>query len=265
MTTAIVVNSSCQPKRGGHMQYSVKGTTMPLLEIQLEQGEAIITEHGELSWMTPTITMSPQKGQGFMSRITRAIAGGGFGLTQYQATNGPGTVAFGAKLPGNIITMNLSQTGPILVHRDGWIAGTPDVNVSVGFQQNFGAGLFSGTGFILEKLEGQGLAWIELAGEVITYELAAGQTVLVHPGHVGAFTASVNCSLSRIHGLANIIFGKDGFFLCALTGPGHVWLQTMSLINIAASIAPYLPSNSAQPVASGAVGGILGGILSQNL
>jgi uncharacterized protein (AIM24 family) len=243
------------------MNHSVMGTTMPVLVIELNQGESVIAEHGELTWMTPNISMAPQKGQGIMGRLSRAFAGGGIGVTTYQSTSGTGTVAFAAKLPGRIVPIELGSTGPILVHRDGWICGTPDVSVSVGFQQNFGAGLFSGTGFILEKLEGNGLAWIELSGEIIEYDLAPGQQLLVHPAHVGAFSASVSCTLSRIHGIANIMFGKDGFFLANLSGPGHVWLQTMSIVQLAEVISQYTHTTS-NAVAAGGAGGLLGGILS---
>ncbi len=245
------------------MQDHIEGTTMPVLVVELQQGEAVITEHGELSWMSPNIAMAPQKGQGIMGRISRAVAGGGFGVTRYEAANGPGTVAFAAKLPGRIFPVDLSTTGSVMVHRDGWLCGTPDVQVSIGFQQSFGSGLFSGTGFMLEKLDGAGRAWLELSGEIIQYDLQPGQQMLVHPGHVGAFSASVNCSLSRIHGVSNILFGKDGFFLASLTGPGTVWLQTMSLPQLAGALAPYLPGNSAGgDMTAGAAGGVIGSLLS---
>ncbi|MEY9872813.1 uncharacterized protein (TIGR00266 family) [Streptacidiphilus sp. MAP12-33] len=250
------------------MQAEIKGTTMPVLEVQLGPGEYVVTPHGELSWMSGNIQMSqtmsgggPGNGGGFMGAIKRVMGGGSLFLTQYQAQGAPGLVAFASKVPGHIVPIDLTPGRSVMVHRHGWLAGTPGITPSVGFQQSIRGGLWGGDGFLLQKLEGQGRAWIELSGELTTYTLAPGQTMLAHPGHVGMFDQSVQFSMTRIPGIANKIFGQDGFLLVALTGPGQIWLQSMPLPNLAHSLAPYLAAESGENVEAAGVGGLIGGML----
>ncbi len=245
------------------MHTEIKGTTMPVLEVNLDPGEEVISTHGSLSWMSPNLQMSQTtstgggKGGGLLGGLKRALGGGGLFLTRYGAQNGQAMVAFAAKLPGRIFPVEIGAQGGFLVHRHGWLCATPGVVPSVGLQQSFRGGLFGGDGFVLERLEGEGTAWVELAGETTSYELGAGQTVLVHPGHVGVFQDSVSFQITQVPGVANILFGQDGFHLVALTGPGTVWLQSMPLPILAHALSPYLPSQAA---AAGASGGIAGGI-----
>jgi uncharacterized protein (AIM24 family) len=153
-------------------------------------------------------------------------------------------VAFATKVPGQILPIEVSGDQTYMVHRGGYLCGLPGVVLEIGFQQKFSAGLFGGAGFILQKVSGDGPAWIELDGEVVDYDLAAGETLRVHPGHVGMFETSVAFELDRIKGIKNIMFGADALFLAKLTGPGKVWLQTMPLPNLAAALAPYLATDS---------------------
>jgi uncharacterized protein (TIGR00266 family) len=230
------------------MQPIVKGTTLPVLEITLNQGEAVVSTHGELSWMTPNIAVSQTTGSGLggggglLAGLKRAIGGGSFFQTQYQC-QGPGTglVAFATKVPGQILPVQISRGAGMRVHRHGFLCGTPGVTATAAPVQGLGAGLWGGEGFILQRLEGQGEAWIELSGEVTTYQLGPGQTLLVHPGHVGLFQESVSYQITRFKGVRNIVFGDNGFHLVALTGPGEVWLQSMPLALLAHAIYPYLP------------------------
>jgi len=252
----------------GFMQADIKGTTMPVLEITLQSGEEVVTIHGELSWMTPNITMSQTAsggaagGGGFMAGLKRMVGGGSLFLTRYQAQGGAGMVAFAAKLPGHIMPVDIAPGQEFMVHRHGWLCGTPGVTAGSGFQQSFRAGIYGGDGFILQKLEGQGRAWIELSGELIHYTLEPGQTLMAHPGHVGMFEASVQFQVTRVPGVMNMAFGDDGLHLVALTGPGQVWLQSMPLPILAHALQPYLATQSAaQPVEGGVVGGIIGNIM----
>lgn len=248
------------------MQENIKGSTMPVLELQLGPGEAVITPHGELSWMTPNIAMTQTTGTGgqggFMNTLKRAAGGGGIFMTQYLAQNGPGMVAFATKVPGHIVPIDIQQGRTMLVHRHGWLASTPGVNVSVALQQSIRSGLFGGDGFRLQRLEGQGRAWIELSGELTRYTLGPGQTMLVHPGHVGMFDQTVQFTMTTVPGIRNKIFGGDGFLLVALTGPGEIWLQSMPLPNLAHALMPYIGVESgAAGGEGGAVGAIVGGLL----
>src|SRR5260370_20659485 len=178
------------------MQAEIKGTTMPVLEVTLQQGEQVISTHGELSWMPPNIQMSQHMGAGgpgggFMQGLKRVMGGGGLFLTHYEATQGSGMVTFAAKLPGHIMPTDITPGQAFFVHRHGWLCGTPGITPSIGLQQTFRGGLWGGDGFVLQKLEGQGRAWIELSGEMVHYTLSPGQTRLVNPGHVVMLNASV--------------------------------------------------------------------------
>jgi uncharacterized protein (TIGR00266 family) len=244
------------------MQAEIKGTTMPILEVALAQGEYVVTPHGELAWMTTSITMSQTMssgqgggGGGLMGGLKRMMGGGGLFLTRYD---GPGSISFAAKVPGHIVPVDITPGQSYLVHRHGWLCGTPGITVSMGLQQGFRAGLYGGDGFILQKLEGQGRAWIEVGGEMVSYELPPAQTILVHPGHIGMFQGTVQFSIQRMRGIANMMFGGDGLHLVALTGPGRVWLQSMPVPMLAHALSPYLGGGE---VKDAAVGGIAGGIV----
>lgn len=243
------------------MEATIKGTTMPILEIGLAQGEDVVTAHGELSWMTPDIRMSQTAAAGgrggFMQGVKRAAGGGGLFLTRYE---GPGMVAFAAKVPGHIVPVDIAQGRHYYVHRQGWVCGTPGIIASVGVQQTFRGGMFGGEGFLLQKLDGQGRAWIELSGEVTHYELPPRRTLLVHPGHVGMFEGSVQFEITRIRGIANALFGSEDFHLVALTGPGRVWLQSMPLASLAGALAPFFATTK-ETAGAGAMGSMIGGML----
>lgn len=250
------------------MQAEIKGSTMPVLELQLEAGEQVVSDHGELSWMTPNVQMSQTTaaGQGgggkLLGGLKRVMGGGSLFLTSYRADGGPGMVAFAAKVPGHIFPLEVGPGQGYMVHRRGWVCGSTGVVPSVGFQQNLGGMLFGGEGFVLQRLEGQGTAWVELSGEVTTYDLEPSQSLLVHPGHVGVFEESVGFRVQRVQGVANRYLGGDGYWLCALTGPGRVWLQSMPLPNLAMALHPYLAGQTAGSAAEGGViGGVLGNIL----
>ncbi len=226
------------------MQVEIKGSTLPVLEIQLAHKDAVVSMHGELSWMTATVHMSQtMKGGsgGLMGALKRVAGGGGLLLTKYEAKDGDGLVAFASKVPGHIVPVQVGDGRGYLVHRHGWLAGTLGVSASVGLQHSFRGGLWGGDGFILQRLEGQGTAWVELSGELNEYQLAPGQVMLAHPGHVGMFEDTVKFKMTKVPGIANRHFGGDGFHLVALTGPGRIWLQSMPLANLAHALEPYLP------------------------
>ncbi len=229
------------------MQSRIVGTTMPVLEILLQPGEAVISEAGELSWMTQTIAMQTHTqmagGGGFLGAIKRMAGGGTLFMTEYTPQGYPGEVAFATKLPGHILPLEIGPGHEYMIHRHGFLCATPQIQLGVGFQQSLGAGIFGGSGFLLQKVWGYGTAWLELSGETVIRDLQPGETLRVHPGHVGAFQSSVSFQITRVPGIKNILFGGDGIFLAALTGPGRVWLQTLPIANLAHSLQPYLPHN----------------------
>ena len=243
--------------------HKIIGTVMPVLHVDLEPGQSVVSPGGEVSWMSSTIQMSTSTqgagSKGMMGALKRTVSGGGLFVTRYDAAGGPGTVSFAAKMPGEIRPVAIAPDREYLVHRHGFLAATSDVNISIGFQQKLGAGIFGGSGFILQRVTGQGTAWIELSGELIEYHLAPGENLRVLPGHVGLFDANMSFDITMVKGIKNLLFGAESLFLASLTGPGMVWLQTMPISQLAHSIAPYLPQQTDN--AGGTAGSIIGGLL----
>ena len=247
------------------MQSRITGTTMPVLEFLLDPNESVISEAGELSWMSSSIQLTTHTqfagGGGFLGVLKRVAGGGTLFMTEYRAMGAPGEIAFATHVPGHILPLEVAQGHEFLIHRHGFLCATPQIQLGVGFQQSLGAGVFGGDGFLLQKISGQGVAWLELSGEVVVKDLRPGETLRVHPGHVGAFQASVSFQITRIQGIRNMIFGGDGIFLAALTGPGRVWLQTLPIANLAHKLMEYMPSQARERTEGGVVGGVVGSIL----
>jgi len=248
------------------MQSRITGTTMPVLEFALEPNEAVISEAGELSWMGSSIQMTTHTqfggGGGFFGVLKRVAGGGSIFMTEYRAFGAPGEVAFATKLPGHIVPVEVSPGHEYLIHRHGFLCATSQIQLGVGFQQSLGAGIFGGDGFLLQKVSGQGMFWLELSGELVVRDLQPGETLRVHPGHVGAFHANVSFNITTVPGIKNAIFGGDGIFLATLTGPGRIWLQTLPIAKLAHQLSEYMPhERQKQSVEGGVVGGIVGSIL----
>ncbi|MBV9921864.1 MAG: AIM24 family protein [Pseudonocardia sp.] len=231
------------------MQTRLAGTTMPILEITLGPGERIIAEGGDVGWLTSgfqleTSTRFGSGGRGgFMSGLKRALGGGQLFLTEYTAPAAGGFVAFAAQLPGVIRELRVDAADQFMVQSGSYMASTSDVEVSVGLQKKLGAGLFGGAGVVFQKLSGNGTAWVQLAGEVVEYDLPPGQSMLIHPGHLALFRAEMGLDFASIRGVRNKLFG-DSLLLAEIHGPGHVWLQSMTPAKLAAAIEPYLPNRT---------------------
>lgn len=222
---------------------------MPVLEVTLDPGERIVAEGGDVAWMSPgfaldTSTVHGTGGQGgFMSGLKRVLGGAQLFLTEYTAPAQGGLVAFAAQLPGTILQMDIDAADQFMVQAGSYTASTTDVEVSVGLQKKLGAGIFGGAGVVFQKLTGSGTAWVQLAGEITDYTLAAGQSLLIHPGHLAMFDASMDLEFTSIKGIKNKFFG-DSLFLAEIHGPGRIWLQSMTPAKLAAAIEPYLPDRS---------------------
>ena len=247
------------------MQSRMTGTTMPVLEVALEPNESVFSEAGEISWMTASIQMMTHTqfggGGGLFGVIKRVAGGGSLFMSEYRALGARGEVAFATKIPGHILPVEVGNGYEYMAHRHGFLCATTQVQIGVGFQQSLGAGIFGGDGFLLQKISGLGTAWLELSGEVVVKDLQPGETLRVHPGHVGAFQTSVSFQITTIPGIKNIIFGGDGIFLAALTGPGRVWLQTLPISRLAHALMEYMPSQKREVAQSSIGGGIAGGIV----
>jgi len=247
------------------MQSNIIGTTMPVLEFTLEPNESVISEAGELSWMSSSIQMTTHTqlggGGGIFGVLKRVAGGGTLFMTEYRAVGPRGAIAFATKLPGHIVPVEVGPEHEYMIHRHGFLCATPQIQVGVGFQQSLGAGIFGGDGFLLQRVSGQGTFWLELSGELVIKELQPGETLRVHPGHVGAFQSSVGFQITTVPGIKNMIFGGDGIFLASLTGPGKVWLQTLPIAKLAHKLMEYMPKPSSEATQGGVVGGIVGSIL----
>ena len=229
------------------MEERLAGAIVPVLSISLDPGESIVAPAGEFSWMTDTIQMtSGPAGRGDES--------GGPPLSAFTAKGSPGTIAFACKLPGGMRGIDVQPGAGYLVHRGGFVAATPGVVVRPGYRQSFSAGIYARGGFGLEHIDGAGRAWIEFRGDVVRHDLGAGESLRAHPGHVGMFAASVAFTLTKVPGIANRYFGPEAHHFAVLSGPGPVWLQSMTL--------PALPGGTESgPAADGAstVSGAIGG------
>jgi len=248
------------------VKHTITGTTMPVLQIQLDAGEKIVAEPGEFSWMTDNIqlhtTTQAAGARGMFSVLGRAMAGGGLFMTEYSPTGSSGMVAFSAKVPGTIHQVEVAPGHSYMIHKHGFLCATDGVQLSMGFQRKLGAGLFGGNGFILQKMSGPCTAFVELGGECVEMDLAAGQTILVHPGHIGMFQDTVSFDITMMKGIKNVIFGGDGLFIGRLTGPGKIWLQSMTVPGLAHAVEPYIATdNSDAAVTGGVAGGIATSIL----
>jgi uncharacterized protein (TIGR00266 family) len=247
------------------MQTRIQGTTMPVLDVQLDPNESVFSESGELSWMTASIQMTTHTqmggGGGLFGALKRVVGGGSLFMTEYRAMQYAGEVSFASKVPGHIVQIQLGQGPEYMVHRHGFLCATDGVTIGVGFQQSLGAGVFGGSGFILQKVGGVGTAWLELSGELIVKDLAPGEVLRVHPGHVGAFQTSVAFQIQMVPGLKNMIFGGDGIFLAVLQGPGRLWLQTLPISRLAHQLSEYMPRGESRQVGPATGGALIGGVI----
>jgi uncharacterized protein (TIGR00266 family) len=232
------------------MEAVIRGTTMPVLEVQLTPGESVVAEAGQLGWFDDGIELTTSTAlagaDGMWDAAKRTFGGGTFFMTRYESVSQPGTVAFPARLPGKIFQVPLGPGRSYVIQRHGFLAGLEGCELSTAFDPgHVGSAVLGGFGFLLQRLEGVGHAWLELAGEISEYDLEAGQTMRVHPAHVGVIEDSVEYELTTVPGIKNKLFGGDGLFLLRLTGPGKIWLQSLSLPMLAQALEPYLPKPTA--------------------
>ncbi len=225
------------------MKYSIQGEPMPVVICELENGETMITEAGGMSWMSPNMKMETGGG-GLGKMFGRMMSGESAFQNRYTAQGGPGMIAFASSLPGSIRAVAVTPDRPVIVQKKGFLASQPGVTLSVHFQKKLGAGFLGGEGFIMQKLSGSGLAFVEIDGSAVEYDLQPGQQLVVDTGSVAMLDASCKMDVVTVKGVKNALFGGEGFFNTVITGPGHVVLQTMPLSGFAAAIAGFLPKSN---------------------
>ncbi len=222
------------------MQYKILGETLPVVLCSLEENERMITESGSMAWMSSNMRMDTSSNGGLGKAFGRMFSGEALFQNIYTAQGGPGEIAFASSFPGSIKVFRLDAEHDYIFQKRSFLASTDGVSLSVFFQKKFGAGLFGGEGFILQKVTGNGLAFAEFDGHVVEYELEAGQQIVVDSGYLAAMSTTCSMDIRTISGAKNIIFGGEGLFNTVITGPGHVWLQTMPALSVARALQPYL-------------------------
>ena len=221
------------------MKYKIEGTPLPVVICTLESGESMITERGSMSWMSPNMLMETTSNGGIGKAFGRMFSGEALFQNRYTAHGGEGTIAFASSFPGSILALEITPEMPIIVQKRAFLAATDGVQLSVHFQRKFGAGLFGGEGFIMQKLTGCGIAFIEIDGHAVDYELAPGQQIVVDTGYLAKMDSTCQMDITTVKGLKNKLFGGEGFFNTVITGPGKVTLQTMPIHSVAASLSPF--------------------------
>ena len=224
------------------MQYEIKGQVMQSLEITLANGESVRTESGGMAWIRGDVHMNTNMPGGLVGGLMRKVSGESFFMTTYTARSNTAAVTFTPYAPGKIVPFDLTGGRQIVMQKNAFMVADTAIDLSIAFQRKLGAGFFGGEGFIMQRVSGTGLAFAEIPGEVEMIELAPRETVKVDPGHVAVYETAIDFDITRIKGVTNMLFGGEGIFLATLTGPGKVWLQTLTLQDLASRLSPLLPN-----------------------
>ena len=221
------------------MQYEIKGGNFPVVICQLANGEKMITEKGSMTWMTPNMHMET-KGGGIGKMFSKAFSGESMFQNIYTAQGGPGMITFGSSFPGKIVPLEITPGKEWILQKSAFLASEASVKLDIFFNRKVGAGLFGGEGFIMQRLSGRGIAFCEIDGELVEYQLGAGQQLVIDTGYVAGFESSVSIDIQQVKGMKNKLLGGEGFFNTVLTGPGRIWLRTMPIPGVASAIQPYI-------------------------
>lgn len=228
------------------MKYEIQGETLPVVICHLEAGERMITEGGGMAWMSPNMRMETSTNGGIGKAFGRLFSGESLFQNIYTAEQGEGLIAFASSFPGSIRAFQIAPGRELIAQKSAFLASESGVSYNIFFSKKLGAGLFGGEGFIMQKFSGSGIVFAEFDGHVMEYELAAGQQLIVDTGHLAAMDASCSMEIVSVPGVKNALFGGEGLFNTRLTGPGHVWLQTMPIVNVAGALRPYFPTGSSK-------------------
>ena len=225
------------------MKYEVMGEPLPVVICTVDAGEQLITEKGSMSWMSPNMKMETKAG-GLGKAVGRMFSGEAMFQNIYTAEGGEGMIAFASSFPGTIMAFEISPGNEIIAQKSAFLASEAGVTLSVHMQKKLGAGFFGGEGFIMQRLSGNGIAFIEVDGFCKRYDLAVGEQLIVDTGYLAAMTSTVQMDIVSVKGLKNKLFGGEGFFNTVLTGPGTVYIQTMPISAVAGALRGFLPSGN---------------------
>lgn len=225
------------------MKYQVIGDVMPAVEVTFDApGESIFTQSGGMAWMTEGVEMSTNTKGGLMKGIGRMFAGESLFMATYRAKQAGASIAFASTVAGKVLPVDVGATGGLICQKGAFLCAEDSVNLSVTLTKKFSSGLFGGEGFVLQDLSGQGMAFLEIDGDMVEKVLQPGEVLKVDTGNVVAFDRNVRYEVETVKGLGNIFFGGEGLFLTKLVGPGRVILQTQNVAEFAGRIARFIPT-----------------------
>ncbi|MBR0140855.1 MAG: TIGR00266 family protein [Ruminococcus sp.] len=225
------------------MRYEIIGNLVPAVECTLSAGESMFTQSGGMVWQTEGVEMSTNARGGVMKSIGRAFSGESIFMANYTAKVEGAVVAFGSTVPGRVIPIDIGMNGTYICQKGAFLCAEQGINVDATVTKKASAGLFGGGGFILQKISGKGMVFLEVAGDVVERTLAPGEVIKVDTGNVVAFEEAVKYEVETVKGLKNIVFGGEGLFLTKLTGPGKIMLQTQSFSEFVSKIAARIPTS----------------------
>jgi uncharacterized protein (TIGR00266 family) len=228
------------------LRYTIEGENLPVVICYPEANQTVLSETGAMSWMSPNIRMDTNSGGGIKKALGRMFAGESLFMNEFTAQGGMGTVAFASSFPGSIIPYEVSPGNSIILQKHSFLAMEKGLDLSIYFQKKLGKGLFGGEGFVMNKISGSGLVFIEIDGYCKEYTLEANESIIVDTGYLAAMSESCTMDIEAIEGAKNIFLGGMGLFHTKVTGPGKVYLQTMPIIKTAKAIEPYItfPTNT---------------------
>ena len=226
------------------MIYEIFGNSFPAVTIELDRGESIFTQAGGLAWMSEGISMDTNMRGGFLKGLGRLFTGDSLFLATYTAERDGESITLSASLPGEVRAFEIDENSEYIAQKGAFLGATEGVEVEMATAPTFMSGLFGGEGFLLQRIHGNGLVFMELDGSIKEIELAPGEKIRVDSGNVALFESCVEYDVETVKGFKNVLFGGEGLFLTTLTGPGKVWLQTMTVKDLAGRLIPYLPTPS---------------------
>ena len=225
------------------MTYEIKGGTLPVVECKLESGESLRCEGGAMSWMSSNMKMETSGG-GLKKMFSKAVSGEKLFQNIYTAEGGSGTIAIASSFPGNIVALEVKPGQEFICQKSAFLGATEGVELSVYFQKKLGAGFFGGEGFIMQKISGTGVAFVEIDGSVVEKELQSGESIIIDTGYLALMEGTCSLEIQEVKGIKNVFLGGEGFFNTVVKGPGKISLQTMPIYQVANAIRRYIPTKS---------------------
>lgn len=226
------------------MRYKIIGETLPAVSMLLDSGESIYTQSGGMTWMTDGFQMDTNMKGGLGKGLGRMFSGESLFMATYTSTRPNSEICCASSFPGSVIALEIAPGREYICQKGAFLCAQPGVMLSATMSKSIGGGFFGGEGFILQRLSGQGMTFLELDGTVVERTLQPNEIMKVDTGNVACFEASVGYEVERIKGFKNIFFGGEGLFLTVLRGPGKIWLQTINIAGVASRLSPFFHKNA---------------------